>query len=99
MASKTFARTLRTASKQKATVPAISRRTFVSAVATRPLVAASRSSLAAPSQQQTRGVKTVDFAGVKETVYGTSSDLQLTMTPRLTDCVQNERTGPVRSFW
>lgn len=70
MASKTFARTLRTASKQKIAASAVPRRSFVSVVATRPLVAASRSSFAAPSQQQTRGLKTVDFAGVKEDVYG-----------------------------
>lgn len=80
MASKNLARTLRTATKQKATVPAISRRSFVSAVATRPLVAASRSSFVAPSQQQTRGLKTVDFAGVKEEVYGMLSKSQLTAT-------------------
>jgi len=71
MASKTFARTLRTASKQKITAPSVPKRSFVSAVATRPVVAAhQRASFAAPSQQQTRGVKTIDFAGTKEDVYG-----------------------------
>merc|ERR1712000_300632 len=70
MASKTFARTLRTASKQKITAPSVPKRSFVSAVATRPVVAAhQRASFAAPSQQQTRGVKTIDFAGTKEDVY------------------------------
>lgn len=50
---------------------AVSRRTFVSAAAARPAVAAaSRSAFAAPAAQQTRGIKTIDFAGTKETVYG-----------------------------
>jgi len=72
MASKTFARTLRTASKQKIATPSIPKRSFVSAGASRPVVAASqRTSFAAPAQQQTRGVKTIDFAGTKEDVYGT----------------------------
>merc|ERR1712000_760190 len=70
MASKTFARTLRTASKQKITAPSVPKRSFVSAVATRPVVAAhQRASFAGPAQQQIRGVKTIDFAGTKEDVY------------------------------
>lgn len=71
MASKTLARTLRTASKQKITAPSVQKRTIVSALATRPVLAATqRPAFAAPVQQQTRGVKTIDFAGTKETVYG-----------------------------
>lgn len=51
---------------------AAQRRTFVSAVgaATRATAAVARPAFAAPMQQQTRGVKTIDFAGVKEDVYG-----------------------------
>jgi len=73
MASKTFVRTLRTASKQKITTPAsVQTRSFVSAGAVRPVIAAtSRTAFTAPSvQQQKRGVKTIDFAGTKEKVYG-----------------------------
>ena len=71
MASKTLARTLRTASKQKITAPSVQKRTIVSALATRPVLAATqRPAFAAPAQQQTRGIKTIDFAGTKETVYG-----------------------------
>ncbi|EXJ73586.1 ketol-acid reductoisomerase, mitochondrial [Cladophialophora psammophila CBS 110553] len=70
MASKTFARTLRTASKQKISTPTVQKRSIASALATRPLVAATqRPSFAAPAQQQKRGIKTIDFAGTKETVY------------------------------
>jgi ketol-acid reductoisomerase len=71
MASKTLARALRTASKQKIASPSIQKRTFVSALAVRPTIAATqRAAFAAPIQQQTRGVKTIDFAGTSEKVYG-----------------------------
>ena len=69
MASKTFARTLRTASKQKLSTQPLQKRTFSSALATRPAaVAAVRTAFAGPVQQ-TRGVKTIDFAGHKEQVF------------------------------
>ena len=69
MASKTFARTLRTASKQKLSTQPLQKRTFTSALATRPAaVAAVRTAFAGPAQQ-TRGVKTIDFAGHKEQVF------------------------------
>lgn len=69
MASKTFARTLRTASKQKIGVAAIPTRTFVSVQAVRPAVT-KQAGLTAVPIQQTRGVKTIDFAGTKEQVFG-----------------------------
>ena len=73
MASKTFVRSLRAASKQKLPSQPLQQRTFTSALAVRPAVAANaRVPRAAPAQQQTRGVKTIDFAGTKETVYGTA---------------------------
>lgn len=50
---------------------AVSRRSFVAAASSRPtLVAAGRAAIASPATQQIRGVKTIDFAGTKETVYG-----------------------------
>lgn len=72
MASKTFVRTLRTASKQKISTPSVQKRSITSTLAaTRPVAAAvQRPAFTAPSQQQTRGIKTIDFAGTKETVFG-----------------------------
>lgn len=73
MASKTFARTALRASKQKVAAPAIPKRSFVSAPAVRPSVPATARIAVTPIQQQKRGVKTIDFAGTKEQVYGRSS--------------------------
>lgn len=43
----------------------------MSGVAARPTVStAARAAVAAPVSQQTRGLKTIDFAGTKENVYG-----------------------------
>lgn len=55
-----------------APIASVQRRTFVAAVnaASRPVVAKS-----AVAQQQTRGFKTVDFAGTSEVVYGMLSCL------------------------
>jgi ketol-acid reductoisomerase len=67
MASRQAPRALRNAARQLAAAPA-QKRTFVSAIN-----AASRAApkAAVSAQfQQTRGLKTVDFAGHKETVYG-----------------------------
>ena len=69
MASRTFSKSLRAASRQLAT-PAVQQRAAYSvarsalraAVTARPAVAA--------GHQQVRGVKTIDFAGSKEDVYG-----------------------------
>ncbi len=67
MASRPIARALRQTARQLAVAPA-QKRTFVSAVQ-----AGARAvpKAAVTSQfQQRRGVKTIDFAGTKETVYG-----------------------------
>ena len=66
MASRPAARTLRQAVRQLA-APAVQRRTFVSALS----AARTAAPKAAVSSQfqQVRGVKTIDFAGTKETVY------------------------------
>jgi hypothetical protein len=63
MASRTFSRALRSPLAKQLSAPA--RRTFVSALKARPTAA--RTVAAA---QQVRGVKTIDFAGTKEQVYG-----------------------------
>ena len=72
MASKHSTRALRQLGKQLSAVPRTQQRTFVSAVnaAARPALAPAARRAAATSFVQTRGVKTVDFAGDKEDVYG-----------------------------
>ncbi|GAB7358833.1 hypothetical protein MBLNU230_g4056t1 [Neophaeotheca triangularis] len=67
-ASRGASKALRASARQLSTAPRVQQRTFVSAVnaASRPSVApASRTAFV----QQTRGKKTVDFAGDKEVVY------------------------------
>jgi hypothetical protein len=68
MASKTFVRTLRAASKQKVPSGSLQKRSFSSVLAARPAVPQPRAAFV--PAQQTRGVKTIDFAGTKEVVYG-----------------------------
>lgn len=65
MAARTFSRAVRSPLAKQLNAPA--RRTFVSALkaSSRPVAAR-----AVASTQQVRGVKTIDFAGVKEDVYG-----------------------------
>lgn len=71
MASRSFVRALRTPLGRQLTSPAVQRRTFVSALGgVRVGVAAAAKSAVAGPAQQIRGVKTIDFAGSKETVYG-----------------------------
>ena len=71
MASRSFSRALRSSLTHQLTSPAAQRRTLILASKY------ARTGLAAPLKpasvatfQQTRGVKTIDFAGVKEVVYG-----------------------------
>ncbi|RAL64455.1 hypothetical protein DID88_001931 [Monilinia fructigena] len=65
MAARTFSRVARPAARQL-TAPA--RRTFVSAINASARPSAARA-VVGVSQQQVRGVKTIDFAGTKEKVY------------------------------
>lgn len=67
MASRPAARALRQVARQLAAAPA-QKRTFVSAV--RAGATAAPRAAVTSHFQQTRGVKTIDFAGTKETVYG-----------------------------
>lgn len=71
MASQRSSRALRVALRQ-ASAPRVQQRTFVSAVnaASRPSVQPAQKAIASSFVQQTRGAKTVDFAGDKEKVYG-----------------------------
>jgi len=70
MASQRSSRALRVALRQ-ASAPRVQQRTFVSAVnaASRPSVQPAQKAIASSFVQQTRGAKTVDFAGDKEKVY------------------------------
>lgn len=71
MSARGFSQAVRPVARQL-TKSAAQRRTFVAAMgaATRATAAVARPALASPMQQQTRGVKTIDFAGVKEDVFG-----------------------------
>jgi len=70
MASKNATRALR-ASLRQLKAPQVQQRSFVAAVnaTARPGMAAAQKAVAASFVQQTRGVKTVDFAGDKEKVF------------------------------
>jgi ketol-acid reductoisomerase len=67
MASRPVTRALRQTARQLVAAPA-QKRTFVSAL--RAGVTAAPKAAVTSNFQQTRGVKTIDFAGTKETVYG-----------------------------
>lgn len=68
MASRQAPRALRNAARQLAAAPA-QKRTFVSAINAASRTAAPKAAVSTQFQQ-TRGIKTVDFAGTKETVFG-----------------------------
>ena len=71
MASTIFGRTVKAASKTQVLSQSFRQGTFISGLAVRPASAPlSKFSFAGAIQHQTRGVKTIDFAGSKETVYG-----------------------------
>lgn len=71
MASKTIPRALRLSTRV-----AVPRRTFVSAIRARPS-AATASINRSPVTVPARGIKNIDFAGTKETVYGKNKELDL----------------------
>jgi len=71
MASRGFTKVLRAAPRQRLPSQSFQRRTLTYSLAARPAIAAStRATFAGPIQQQVRGVKTIDFAGHKEQVFG-----------------------------
>jgi hypothetical protein len=102
MASRTASRALRSSIQQLAK-PAVQRRSFVAAASAvrAGANAAPKAAMSAGVQQQKRGMKTIDFAGVKETVYGMRA---LSVETRgytgrvLTRCLQSVRTGQGRNF-
>jgi ketol-acid reductoisomerase len=71
MASRGFTKVLRAASRQKLPSQSFQRRTWSSSLGARPAIpSAPRATFAGQIQQQVRGVKTIDFAGHKEQVFG-----------------------------
>lgn len=71
MASRSFSKALRTPLTRQLVSPAIQNRSFASAVlAVKAVVAHVPRASTCGSVQQTRGVKTIDFAGHKEQVFG-----------------------------
>jgi len=84
MASKHTSRALRSSVKQLA-APIVQRRTFIATSnAVRAGAAAASRATATIPFQQTRGIKTIDFAGTKETVFGELLRLSLGSIPLLT---------------
>lgn len=102
MASKSASRALR-ASLRQLKVPYVQQRSFITAVnvsSKSALLRPARKAVTSAIVQQTRGKKTVDFAGDKEVVYGT----QCIMVPHangslLTRRTQSVTTGRVTSSW
>jgi hypothetical protein len=71
MASRGFTKALRAAPRQRLPSQSFQRRTLTYSLAARPSIATStRATFAGSIQQQVRGVKTIDFAGHKEQVFG-----------------------------
>lgn len=86
MASRGFSKALRSQVARQLVAPAAQRRTFIAASnAIRATATQPRSAVAGGiAQQQVRGVKTIDFAGTPEEVYGTFMPYQTTkVKPRL----------------
>lgn len=86
--------------------PSVQQRTFVAAARNVARATAVARPALAGLAQQVRGVKTIDFAGHKEDVYGESVKTVGILSPRchlwhkqlLTICSQSVPTGPRRSF-
>lgn len=73
MASRSFGKAFRAPLTRQLGSPAAQRRTFVSALrGVRAGAAQSTRAALAGQTQQIRGLKTIDFAGHKETVFGRS---------------------------
>lgn len=94
--SRNATRALRTALRQLSQ-PRVQQRTFaVAANASRPSVQKLATSAFV---QQTRGKKTVDFAGDKEVVYGELNGVCSTSWASILTCSQSATTGRVTRSW
>ena len=81
MASRSFSKALRAPLGRQLASPAVQRRTFVAAAGAVRASAVASTSAARPAQQQVRGVKTIDFAGSKEQVWGELPPSPLPVSP------------------
>lgn len=99
MASRNASKALRASVKQL-TSPRVQQRTFVGAVnAARSNVLSASKPAAAVFSQQQRGLKTVDFAGSKEEVFGMDGTVESTQKLKTTDeMLQSVLTGHGKSF-
>jgi ketol-acid reductoisomerase len=72
MASRSFSKAIRNPLGRQLASPAVQRRSLLTAArgAVRATAIAPRAAVVPAFQQQTRGVKNIDFAGVREDVYG-----------------------------
>lgn len=70
MASRGFSKAVRSQLARRVASPAVQRRTFVAASNLVRATPKARPALAGAVHQQVRGVKTIDFAGTPEEVFG-----------------------------
>lgn len=70
MASRTFSKTLRGSLARQVAAPSVQQRSFTAARTLVRATAVAARPAPVQRQQQVRGVKTIDFAGHKEDVYG-----------------------------
>ena len=74
MASQSFSRSIRAVATRRNLPYCIPRRAFTAALTSRPIGRTRASTIfAKAAQQKIRGIKTIDFAGSPETVYGMSN--------------------------
>lgn len=94
MASRSCSRALRSFLTHQLTSPATQRRTLISAPKYfRTDLAALLKPAFVATVQQTRGIKTIDFAGTKEVVYGDSFSQQIQASCRMLMRMQSARIG------
>lgn len=97
MASKSTSKALRSSIPKQFSSAPTQRRGFVTALnAARPVAAQAPKPAFAARPQQWRGLKTIDFAGTKETVYGMS--VFETLIFEYTNKTQSERTGQETNY-
>lgn len=70
MASRGFSKALRSQLARRVASPAVQSRSFVAASSLVRATPKARPAVASAVYQQVRGVKTIDFAGTPEEVYG-----------------------------
>lgn len=105
MACRSFSRALPSSLTRQLTSPATQRRSLTSAskLARTARITPFKPTFVA-TLQQTRGVKTIDFAGTKEVVYGDSSPAhpppkQISASCTMLTGLQSARIGRETSFW